>query len=137
MKKLLGFIAAVLISAPALAQSGPKIEFKSETIDYGTIIKGQDNGRRVFEFTNTGDAPLIISDVNSSCSCAVVSKPKAPVMPGKSDSIEVKYNMTPGPIRRTITVQSNAVNYPKGTVALKIKGTVVEPGKTAEKAPRQ
>lgn len=126
MKKLLGFVVLMVFSAGAFAQSGAKIELKSDTIDYGTVTKGQDNGVRVFEFTNTGDAPLIIKDVTSTCGCTVPTKPKDPIMPGKTGKIEVKYNMNPGPIRKTITVESNAVNYPNGVVPLKIKGTVVD-----------
>lgn len=125
MKKFLGLLAAVVISTAAYAQKGPKIEFKSDTIDYGTVSKDEDNGVRVFEFTNTGDAPLIIKDVKSTCGCTVPSKPKEPIMPGKTGKIEVKYNMAPGPIRKTITVESNAVNFENGIVPLKIKGTVV------------
>jgi len=68
---------------------------------------------------------LIISDVKSSCGCTVPSKPTEPILPGKTGKIEVKYNMNPGPIRKTITVESNAVNYDEGRVALKIKGEVV------------
>ena len=93
MKKFLGLIAAVFISAAAYSQAGPKIELKSDTIDYGTVSKENDNGIRVFEFTNTGDAPLIIKDVKSTCGCTVPSKPKEPIMPGKTGQIEVKYNM--------------------------------------------
>ena len=48
-------------------------------------------------------------------------------MPGKTGKIYIKYNMTPGPIRKTITVESNATNYEGGMVPLKIKGTVVAP----------
>ena len=127
MKKILGLIAFIAIStASGYAQSGAKIEFKSDTVDYGTTTKEDDNGLRVFEFTNTGDAPLIITDVKSTCGCTVPTKPKDPVAPGKTGKIEVKYNMNPGPIRKTITVQSNAVNVPGGTVALKLKGEVVK-----------
>jgi hypothetical protein len=125
MKKFLGLLAAVVISTAAYAQKGPKIQFKSDTIDYGTVSKEDDNGVRVFEFTNTGDAPLIIKDVKSTCGCTVPTKPKEPILPGKTGKIEVKYNMNPGPIRKTITVESNAVNYEGGIVPLKIKGTVV------------
>lgn len=127
MKKILGIVAAIITSAAAYAQAGPKIEFKEDTIDYGTVYKDEDSGIRVFEFTNTGDAPLIIKSVKSTCGCTVPSKPKEPIMPGKSDKIEVKYNMKPGSIRKTITVQSNAVNYENGIVALKIKGEVKSP----------
>lgn len=126
MKKILFFIAVLFISIGTYAQKGPKIEFKSDTVDYGTTNKDDDNGSRVFEFTNTGDAPLIITDVKSTCGCTVPSKPKDPIAPGKSGKIEVRYNMNPGPIRKTITVQSNAVNVPDGTIALKLKGEVVK-----------
>jgi len=129
MKKLLGFVAAIVISTGAYAQKGAKIEFKSDTVDYGTTSKDEDNGMRSFEFTNTGDAPLIIKDVKSTCGCTVPTKPKDPIMPGKTGKIEVKYNMNPGPIRKTITVESNAVNYPDGVVPLKLKGTVIDKSK--------
>lgn len=126
MKRLLGFFAVLLLTTVSYAQSGAKMEFKSDTVDYGTTSKETDNGIRFFEFTNTGDAPLIIKDVKSSCGCTVPSWPKEPIAPGKSGKIEVKYNMTPGPIRKTITVQSNAVNHSDGVVALKIKGDVTK-----------
>jgi hypothetical protein len=126
MKRILGLVAVMVISAASYAQSGAKIEFKNETIDYGTVSKDADNGLRVFEFTNTGDADLIITDVKSTCGCTVPTKPKDPIKPGKTGKIEVKYNMNPGPIRKTITVQSNAVNVEGGMVALKIKGEVIK-----------
>jgi hypothetical protein len=126
MKKIL-FLAVVLVNASIFAQSGAKIEFKDKdnTIDYGTVNKEDDNGIRSFEFTNTGDAPLIITNVQSTCGCTVPSKPTEPILPGKTGKIDVKYNMNTGPIRKTITVESNAVNYENGRVALKIKGEVV------------
>jgi len=126
MKKFLTLIVAVFISTAAFAQSGAKIELKSDTIDYGTVSKDSDNGIRVFEFTNTGDAPLIIKEVKSTCGCTVPSWPKEPIAPGKTGKIEVKYNMNPGPIRKTITVMSNAVNYTDGVVPLKLKGEVIK-----------
>lgn len=128
MKKFLGLLAVIILSTAAYAQKGAKIELKSETIDYGTVNKEDDNGIRVFEFTNTGDAPLIIKDVKSTCGCTVPTKPKEPILPGKTGKIEVKYNMSTGPIRKTITAETNAVNYEGGIVPLKIKGTVVEKG---------
>lgn len=127
MKKIITLIAILFVSSIGFAQSGAKIDFKAKdnTIDYGKVSKGSDNGIRVFEFTNTGDAPLIITNVLSTCGCTVPTKPAEPIMPGKTGKIEVKYNMTPGPIRKTITVESNAVNYEDGRVALKIKGEVI------------
>ena len=126
MKNAASFIAVLLFSAVSYAQNGPKIEFAAQdnTIDYGKISKS-DNGLRSFEFTNTGNQPLIITNVQSTCGCTVPTKPTQPIMPGKSDKIEVKYNMSPGPIRKTITVESNAANVEGGRVSLKIKGEVI------------
>jgi hypothetical protein len=127
MKKTVALLAFVFISSFGFAQNGPKIVFKAKdnTIDYGTTTKNKDNGIRSFEFTNTGDAPLIITNVLSTCGCTVPTKPEAPIMPGKTGKIDIKYNMAPGPIRKTITVESNAVNVESGRVALKIKGEVI------------
>jgi hypothetical protein len=127
MKNIASLITIVLFSNFCFAQSSPKIEFKAKdnTIDYGTVSKKKDNGVRSFEFTNTGDAPLIITNVLSTCGCTVPTKPEAPIMPGKTGKIDIKYNMAPGPIRKTITVETNAVNYESGRIALKIKGEVI------------
>lgn len=124
MKQLITILFIGLISLSVNAQDKvAKIEFKTDTIDYGTIEKGS-NGVRVFEFTNTGDAPLIISNVSSTCGCTVPSWTKEPVMPKAMGKIEVKYDTNRvSPIRKTITVTSNAETP---TVALKIKGEVVD-----------
>jgi hypothetical protein len=129
MKHFLTILCIGLLSFSINAQEKvAKIEFKTDVIDYGTIEKGA-NGLRIFEFTNTGDAPLIITKVKSSCGCTVPSWPEEPVMPGENGKIEVKYDTKRVmPIRKTITVTSNASTP---TVALKIKGLVVDPNKTS------
>lgn len=125
MRKLIFLVVMTLGSLISQAQTGPKIEFKEETINYGTVTKGEDSGKRIFEFKNTGDAPLLITNAKSSCGCTVPSYPKEPIAPGATGQIEVQYNMNPGPISKTITVSSNAVNVENGMVALRIKGLVV------------
>ena len=93
-------------------------------VDYGTIEKGAD-GVREFKFTNTGSSPLYITQVRSSCGCTIPKKPTDSIMPGVEEVIEVKYDTNRvGPIRKTITVSSNALTP---MVALQIKGTVEEP----------
>ena len=130
MKNLIIILFVGLISLGSFAQEEKvaKIEFKETTIDYGTIEKGAD-GVRTFVFTNTGNAPLVISNVKSTCGCTVPKKPKEPIMPGETGEIEVKYDTKRvNPIRKTITVFSNAETP---TVALKIKGLVIDPSKTS------
>ena len=125
MKKLVLVLFVGLLGFTLTAQDkAAKIEFKSETIDYGVIEKGSD-GVRVFEFTNTGDAPLIISKVSSSCGCTIPKKPEAPILPGATGEIQVKYDTNRvNPIRKAITVISNAETP---TVVLKIIGEVIAP----------
>lgn len=124
MKKLIAIAIFVVAGLDtAMAQETAKIEFKSETIDYGEIKKGSD-GVRVFEFTNTGNVPLVIANVTSSCGCTIPKKPEEPIQPGETGEIQVKYNTKlVGPIRKTVTVYSNAE---EATKSLKIKGRVIE-----------
>ena len=123
MKHIFLFFFTVALTLTAVGQDVAVITFDSLTIDYGTIVKGED-GIRQFKFTNTGTSELEIMQVRSSCGCTIPKKPDAPIAPGASDIIEVKYDTKRvGPIRKTITVASNA-SVPM--VALKIKGEVIE-----------
>ncbi len=122
MKKIVVVLFMGLMALSLQAQEKTaKIQFKAETVDYGQIEKGSD-GIRVFEFTNTGEVPLIISKVSSSCGCTIPKKPEQPVLPGQTGEIQVKYDTNRvGPIRKAITVISNADTPTK---VLKIKGEV-------------
>lgn len=127
MKNLLIILLLAFVGFAPRLQAQAEITFKSDTIDYGEIAKGSD-GVRVFEFTNTGDAPLIISEVKSSCGCTVPKKPDGPIGPGESNTIQVKYDTNRvGPIRKTITVYSNAS---EPIYSIKIKGKVLSSGKS-------
>jgi len=130
MKKIivLSLLAFVGFSTTALAQA--KFKFEAETIDYGEIVKGSD-GVREFVFTNVGNEPLVVSQVKSSCGCTVPEKPDGPIAPGEKGIIKVKYDTKRvGPIRKTITVYSNADEPIK---ALKIKGKVISDKSVLEK----
>lgn len=128
MKKLLFSLTMMFIAATsmnAVAQevvNGAKIEFEKEVHDYGDV-KYAGDGTCTFEFKNTGNAPLIISNAKGSCGCTVPEWPKEPIAPGASSTIKVKYDTKrPGPINKSVTITSNAVNEP--TKVIRIKGTV-------------
>lgn len=135
MKKLfftLTLVFAALLGQQAVAQTGAKIDFNKETHDYGTIKNGAD-GSCVFEFKNTGDSPLIISNAKGSCGCTVPEWPKEPIAPGAKGSIKVKYDtMRTGEINKSVTITSNAVNAADKVVF--IKGTVLAPETPVEPA---
>ena len=122
---LMMMMVAVFAFNKAVAQveSGPKIEFTKETHDYGTIKYGAD-GTCTFEFKNTGNAPLIISNAKGSCGCTVPEWPKEPIAPGAKAKITVKYDTKrPGAINKSVTITSNAENEP--TKVIRIKGNVL------------
>ena len=97
------------------------LKFDKELINYGKIALGSD-GTRVFEFTNIGDEPLIITKVKSSCGCTIPKKPEKPIMPGEKGKIEVSYDTKRlGGFSKVITIFSNAKTERK---AIKIKGYI-------------
>lgn len=124
------FLALVVVAGgKAFAQpgleKGAKIEFAKEVHDYGTIKNGAD-GECIFEFTNTGNEPLILANVKGSCQCTVPEWPKEPIAPGAKAEIKVKYNTkNAGPINKSVTITSNAVN--ESTKVIRIKGNVLPP----------
>lgn len=125
---LLGIIAtgtsqnAIKTTQIVTTENGAKIEFESDTIDYGTIENGSD-GNREFKFTNTGTTPLVISAAKGSCGCTVPTWPKEAIAPGASSVIKVHYDTArTGAFSKSVTLTSNAVNEP--TKVLHIKGTV-------------
>jgi hypothetical protein len=84
MQKIIALLLFTLFSNVSFSQSA-KIEFsaKDNTIDYGKVNKTADSGIRSFQFTNTGDAPLVIIDVLSTSGFTISQKPTQPIAPGQ------------------------------------------------------
>lgn len=130
MKKMIGSLMLFGAFAFTTAQT---ISFDKTTIDYGTVEQNAD-GNRVFTFKNTGDKPLILSNVQPACGCTASDWPKDPVLPGKTGQIKVHYNTAiAAPFKKSIDVFSNDPN--SGRVVLYIQGTVVATKNTTTAAP--
>lgn len=100
------------------------INFEQVEHDFGTIPYEGD-AEYDFVFKNTGNEPLVLQNVKSTCGCTVPQWPKEPIAPGESAKIKVKYNTRiSGSFTKGITVYSNAENP---TVQLRIKGEVERP----------
>lgn len=121
---LLAFVSIAYTNvASAQIETGAKIEFKKETHDYGTVKFGE-NGDCTFEFKNTGNEPLIISNAKGSCGCTVPDWPKEPIAPGETGKITVHYDtQRAGAINKSVTINSNAINEP--IKVIRIKGNVL------------
>lgn len=122
-------------TAPAADSNAGEFKFKEETWDFGNIPQGTPV-KHTFTFTNTGKAPIVIQNVQASCGCTTPTWPKEPILPGKSDVIDVGFNAaSPGGFNKSITITSNASTPTK---MMYIKGTVEAGAKdqtTPEKAP--
>jgi len=118
-------------------QKKATISFDSEKHNFGTIQENAGPVTHVFEFTNTGSEPLILSRVKASCGCTATDWSKEPVAPGKTGQVKATYNplRRPGNFNKTITVTSNAQRQ---RVVLRISGNVKPKVKTlAEKFPKK
>ena len=93
--------------------------------DFGQITQGTPQ-QTVFTFTNTGDAPLIITDATSSCGCTIPDYPKnTPIAPGQQGQMVVNFNGSgQNKVTKTINVQANTAN---GSELLKIQAFVLAP----------
>lgn len=69
----------------------PTIAFEEMEHSFGNVVEGE-KVEYSFKFTNTGDAPLVITDATSSCGCTVPDWPKEPIQAGKSSYLKVAFN---------------------------------------------
>ncbi|MBO5264306.1 MAG: DUF1573 domain-containing protein [Bacteroidaceae bacterium] len=128
MKQTISIMLLALFCANCFAQKDGKladIEFDATTYDMGTFPADSAIVKCRFVYTNTGEVPLYIHQVFTSCGCTERSFSTAPTMPGKSDTIFVTYNGTnksPGYVRKSITVHCNTK---KEMVKLYIKGNML------------
>ena len=112
-------------SATETSEKQAVITFDKEEHNFGTLLQGE-VVTYSFHFTNTGNMPLIISSVGSSCGCTVGDFPHEPIAPGKGGAVKVTYDSKGhhGFQNRFLTVMSNT--NPAKTI-LRIKGTVQTP----------
>jgi hypothetical protein len=126
MKKLILLVAFVIgLTVTSQAQTKPgEFKFESEVHDFGNIVIGKPVVY-TFNFTNIGDAPIIISKVETTCGCTVPEYSKVPVKSGEKGFVKV--TLTPSgaavPVVKSITLTSNARTTTK---VLIIKGVYVE-----------
>jgi hypothetical protein len=108
----------------AKATGTPVMQFESDSHDFGTINEG-DIVEHTFKFTNTGDAPLVISNAKASCGCTVPQWTKTPVAPGEAGEIKVKFNSSGRPNNQSKSIRVSA-NTASGQETLRIR-TFVTP----------
>ncbi len=97
------------------------ISFKKEVHDFGEIPQKKEVST-IFVFINTGEEPLLIQEVKSTCGCTVPEYPKEMIKPSDKGEIKVIYDANlPGRFNKKISVFYNGKDSPK---TLTIKGEV-------------
>ena len=117
-------ITTILLAATSLtAMAQPKLSVEGENIKLGDIM-WQNPKNVTYTFTNTGSAPLVITEVHPSCGCVSVSYPKQAVMPGAQSSIQATFDAAMlGTFYRELAVYTNQQSDP---IYLSFSGRVVE-----------
>lgn len=103
------------------ADKFPVMAIDTPSVNLGTIIQG-DTIMHVYTFKNTGNMPLVLSNVNASCGCTTPSYSKEPVAPGNKGFITVKFNSKgkEGKLNKTVTAYANT-KPSDNTVSFKIE----------------
>lgn len=126
MKTLILFLTLFIICISTFTLAQPKIQFDTTIYDFGSVVESNESFKAKFWFTNIGTEPLVIGRVQTSGGgLASGGWPKEPVLPGKRDFIILQYyGRRIGPINKTATVTTNALND-NGTIILRVKGEVL------------
>lgn len=100
------------------------LEWTQKEYDFGEV-KHNNPQKIEFEFTNTGDKPIIITKAEASCGCTSLEYSKEPVLPGKKSYVSTVFDAKSlGTFSKTITVYFN-IEAPHNVFDLKVKGVVV------------
>ncbi|MCG1035427.1 DUF1573 domain-containing protein [Polaribacter sargassicola] len=99
------------------------ISLDKKVYDFGTVNEG-DIVETVFKVTNTGKTDLVITNATGSCGCTVPVWPKAPIKPGETGDVSVRFNTNGKPNRQQKTV-TLTTNTESGREVLTLKGSVI------------
>ena len=122
---IIALFAVCLVTIGAVADdSFARATFEVKSHDFGTIKEAKGPVSCIFEFTNTGDKPLLIIDATASCGCTRPEYPTKPIKPGKKGKIKVTYSPIgrPGAFKKTVKIKTNGKER---TTTLRIEGTVI------------
>ncbi|MCW3076045.1 MAG: hypothetical protein JWO32_654 [Bacteroidetes bacterium] len=91
MSLLKFLITCLLLFICVTAAGQAKMKIKDAKKSFGFVKKGG-IVRLEYEITNAGNAPLIISGTEISCSCTTAEYPKQPIAPGQSAKVIINFD---------------------------------------------
>lgn len=122
MKKIIMMLMASIVCCTAYAEG--HATYKEKEHDFGYIKEANGSVNHTFELTNTGDKPLVIMQVVTSCGCTRPEFPTKPIKPGKTAKIKVSFNPAgrSGAFMKPIKVKTSG---DEGRTTLTIRGTII------------
>ncbi|WP_267402290.1 MULTISPECIES: DUF1573 domain-containing protein [unclassified Chryseobacterium] len=106
-------VSADATAAPVSNQPSTSIALSESNFDFGNIKKG-DKVEHVYEVTNTGTNPLVISEVKPGCGCTAPDFTKDPILPGKKGKITLHFDSSnfDGNVSKFADVYANVEKAP-------------------------
>jgi hypothetical protein len=122
MKYLMALFLTIAAAAP-LSAAGPSILLEEPAFQFGQIAEGA-KIEHTFRFKNSGDAPLVINKVRSSCGCTAALLSTDVVRPGEYGEVKTIFNSSgfSGPVVKTVYLYSN--DPLQKMVRFQLQGTV-------------
>lgn len=117
------FSTIILFAVSLNVFSQAKMKFAEPKKNFGFVKKGE-KVNLVYEFTNEGNQPLVISDAKAECSCTSVTWTKEPVAPRQKGQVAVVFDTAPTYDRQDRTVEVIS-NDPKSPSKIRFKGVVL------------
>jgi hypothetical protein len=106
---------------------GAAISFNEKEFEFPEMEQGESVSHS-FYFVNSGDAPLVLTEVKGSCGCTGVEYPKDPILPGEKGKIDAEVSTATKSIGHTFKVKVYvSSNAKKSKETLALKGTPIEP----------
>ena len=102
-----------------------EMTFNKTVHDFGTIKNGAPQ-ETTFTYTNTGETPLVVTDIKSTCGCTVPKNwNKSPLAPGESSTFTVNFDgKGANKVSKTINVFANT---PKTKESVRITAFINNP----------
>jgi hypothetical protein len=106
--------ALLLFVLNAFPQGKAEITFEKEVLKLGKVKEGEILNFE-YPFINTGNEPLLISEIKVACTCTKFDYPKNPIAPGEKSSIKVSFDTHNkiGYQDRTLEIYYNSKKSPK------------------------
>ncbi|GHV25787.1 hypothetical protein FACS1894176_05190 [Bacteroidia bacterium] len=117
-------LAVIGMSVMAFAPQDEKVVAVDKTVhDFGTIVETAGKVSAIFVVTNKTNAPIVLTNVRSSCGCTTPDWTKTPIEPGKTGTVTATYDPAgrPGPFEKTVTISTSGN---PDRLLVRIKGTV-------------